>query len=507
MSAESINAVGLGYYHPINQRQAEFHASAARNKLLIGGYGAGKTYPTIHAVLEHCFQNPGHIFLVSRNTWDNVEDEIQEDYLRICKAAGIMKKFIADRGKNAIILINDCKIIFRPLTLKRAKLKGLHICGFHIDDPDVGKYSDTISFLWSRMRNPPDVKATSFKSWITANWEGRNWLWKVWMRDRPEGGDGDDIIVRGGKEQRSDLAYWVCPTNDNPTLPDTFIPDMAAVHSEEWMDRYVYCTDLSANIGLVYHNFNSEIHHKPAEEVLKKKGLIKITSTDLGITHKTCILKMATDGRAIYIYDEIFRKGLLTGDVGKILRSVLAKDTYFRNIIDPASAKKDQTSGVRPKDILRKEYGIPLLPGNNAVVPGIQIVNDLIKPSIGPPRLYVDIHRCPNLFNQLETYRWQEPPNMDYDDLDYKEEPVKKDDDAVDSMRYGVVFLKKFLKIFAGQIAQKNAQRAKNREKRAKKLPFYKKYSNTSKHFDLIQTYKSLGFSPKKIKRLISAIN
>lgn len=446
------------------------------------------------------------MFLATRNTWDTLEDELQQDYLKICKKAGLLKKYYQERGKNAIVLINDCTIIFRPLSLKRAKLKGLHICGFHVDDPDVTKYADTISFLWSRMRNPPDVKAHSFHSWITANWEGRNWLWRVFMRDRPEGGDGDDIIVRGGKEMASGLAYWICPTDDNPELPDGFIEDMAAIHSEAWMDRYVYCTDLSANIGLVFHNFNPEVHHKSAEEVLKLPNLIKILTIDLGITHKTAIYSMATDGTNIYTYREMFKKGLLTGDVGLLIQRELKRDVYYKNIIDPASAKKDQTSGVRPREILRKDYGVHTTPANNAVVPGIQIINDLLKPALGPPRLFVDIHECPNLYNQVQTYRWQEPPDMDTDEMEYKEEPVKRDDDGVDSWRYGVVFLKKMLRQPVGFKTIKATQSSIQKELRYKKLPFYKKYSNVGKNYDLIQTYKSLGFSPKKIKRLISAI-
>ena len=70
----------LSYYKPVNQTQTEFHQSRARHKLLIGGYGAGKTYPAIHEVLLHCLDNPRHEFLVARNTWDTVEDKKQEDF-------------------------------------------------------------------------------------------------------------------------------------------------------------------------------------------------------------------------------------------------------------------------------------------------------------------------------------------------------------------------------------------------------------------------------------------
>jgi len=500
-----LTQAGFSYYGPNNWRQAEFHSSSARHKLLVGGYGSGKTYPTIHDFLFHCLQNPGHEALACRNTWDTLEDELQDDILKICRQAGIIKKFISERGKNALILPNDCTIMFRPLTLKRANFKGLHICAFYIDDPDVERHWDTIGFLRSRLRNPPDAKATCFKSYITANWEGRNQLWKHYIRGRKEGGDGKDIItLRDGSEAESSIAYWICPTGDNPALPKTYISDQAAVHSAAWMDRYIYCTDLSSNIGLIYHSFDRKIHHMSREEILAKPELMKILAIDVGITHPTCILLMATDFINIYIYGEWFKIGQTTGQVAAQIHRLQRVDLFQRFVIDPSSAKRDQTSGTSVKKELRKKYGIQTVGADNSVVPGIQQVNDLLKPAIGPPRLYIDCERCPNLRNQKDTYRWKEPPNMDLDDMDYKEEPVKKDDDAVDAERYGVTFLSKFLKKPLKMRQEVNARFEKRREVLIKRSRFYDKHPKLREQHSIEETYKKLGFSQKKIKSLTS---
>ena len=66
--------VDFSYYKPLNEKQALFHESNATNKLLIGGLGAGKTYPAIHEAYFTCYDNPGHEYLVCKNTWDNLDD-------------------------------------------------------------------------------------------------------------------------------------------------------------------------------------------------------------------------------------------------------------------------------------------------------------------------------------------------------------------------------------------------------------------------------------------------
>ena len=489
MNVPARRQVDFTYYRPINKYQEEFHKSLAAHKLLIGGYGAGKTYPAIHEAIFHCLDNPRHTFLVCRNTWDTLEDEAMADFVRVCEDAGCVKEF--KESKHDLYLPNDCKVIFRPLTLGRQNFKGMHLCGFLIDDPDVVKYSDDISFLWSRLRNPPNVFASRFQTIITSNWEGRNWLWKTYIRDRQPGGDDK-------------FAYWICPTTANPTLHENFVADLAAMHSEEWMQRYVYC-NMESHIGLIYHDFNQQVHHFDYEKIKDRTDLIHIMAIDVGLVHPTCVLKMATDGQRIFVYDEWYKKGMKISDVALYLQDQM-KQQYFRKIfIDPASNKGDQISGSSIKLELNK-YGIHTTDADNAVLNGIRVVQDLLRPAEGAPILYIDLIRCPNLKKELEIYRWKEPRDMDFDDMGYREEPVKKNDDAVDALRYGVVALKRFIRgSRSGEMALQRKEHY--RMERLEKLKHYQLYPAMKKKVQLMKTYKKLGFTREKINSLLYESN
>jgi len=422
--------VDFSYYMPINKKQEEFHKSNAMHKLLIGAYRSGKTYPAIHEAFFVCYDNSNHEFLVARNTWDSLTENIEKDMLRISERANAHKKW--DKSKHDLYLHNGTVIRFRPLTMTRAQFKGMNLCGFLIDDPDVDKYKEVISFLYTRLTNPPNIKANYFETIICANYEGHNWLWQQYMRRRPEGGDGM-------------FAYWIMKTEDNPTILPDYIKTLAAIHSRAWMDRYVYAK-IDAYSGLVYDEYNPQYHDADLSWCFNDNNLIKVLVIDCGITHPTVVLKMATDYQNIYVYDEWYQVNIRTHDLGKYLRNELEKDNYYKILIDPKSAAKEQTSGTSPKNILWEEFGIRTMPANNNLNFGIEVVKGLLTIRDSETHLYIDPKRCPNTVREIEMYKWKEPEMADFDEVAFKEEPIKKDDDCMDCIRYGCVFLRKFLK-------------------------------------------------------------
>lgn len=434
VATPNIN-VDFTYYKPINRRQAEFHASKAKHRLLLGGFGSGKTYPAIHEVFFHCLENPGHNFLVFRNTWDSVSDNIEKEMVEVAREAGVLKKF--NKTDHDLILINDCTIMFRPLTLSQKILKGYYACGIMFDDPNVAKHQNTIGFLFSRLRDKASlkVKATRFITIFTANWEGKDWLWKTFMKglegDKPEGGDDK-------------FAYWILPTDENPTLGEDYISNMEMTHSKEWMDRYVYMKNMEKNIGLIYYMVNRKTHHMSKKDMPLNKLAFKIRCIDTGLGI-TCIYKMGTDRKNIYIWGEKYEKGWESGDLGLYLQKDKKKFLTNRDIIDPSSARKEQTSGTSVKADLKRNYKVNTVGADNDVMAGIRSMKDFFKPALGKPRIFIDFDECPKWVYESERYRWKEPNDSDFDELQYKEEPVKKDDHAMDATRYGHQFLKKYI--------------------------------------------------------------
>lgn len=82
---------------------------------------------------------------------------------------------------------------------------------------------------------------------------------------------------------------------------------------------------------------------------------------------------------------------------------------------------------------------LPMMKASNAVIPGIEWVKYLLKPDQtldGKPRLFIHGKNCPNLARQMRTYRWAASSEMGINPRDARMEPVKKNDHAVDALRY-----------------------------------------------------------------------
>lgn len=454
--------VRFDFYSPITKAQELFHESAARHKLLIGGYSGGKTYPAIFDAFRHMFTCPNHNYAVFRNTWDSLKDNIEHEMVDIAMETGAAGPKDWSKTDHKLILRNGLNLFFRPLTINRQQAKGMFLCGFLMDDPDTRAYQDIISFLYTRLRNPPrpSVRASAFKTVITANYEGHDWLWKTFIAGKKEGRDN------------AGFAYWWVKTTDNPTLDENYIPDLASMHSQEWMNRYVYMRDMDLFSGVVYDAFDTNVHHCERDTVIKKPGLLHFCGIDVG-HGVTVVLQAATDGRSIYFYDEWYRKGITSSTLGQYLFSI-AKDNYFRDfIIDPNSAKVEQTSGTSIKSDLWNNWGIRTTGADQNMDYGINLVRDLLRPAVGDPKLYVDCVRCPNVVREFGLYRWRETARTDFDEMLFSEKPVDKDDHCMDVVRYLAVRMKRQLKDIAGTEELIIERRKKMWEDRLENLKFY----------------------------------
>lgn len=458
-----VKTFDFSEYKPINKKQSEFHASKARNKLLIGGVGAGKTMPAIYETFFVCHDNPGHKFYVWKNTWDSVK-ELEEEFLQVSTLCNCHKKY--NRQEHILYLHNGTAIHFRPLTMSQEQIKGWNMCGFYIDDPNVDRFRKIIGFLYSRLRNTVVSVANYFESIITSNWEGKNWLWQTYMRRREPGGDDK-------------FAYWMIKTEENTKLPEDFIPNLAETHSQTWMDRYVYCDQSMSFVGLVYPEYDSDFHNKPLHRIItKKRDLIKIMVIDIGMNAATVVLKMASDFKNIYIYDEWYKRNFRMDDLGDYLLRALKKEDFRTVLIDPSSSKKDPSSGKSVRGMLWKDFGIRTKPAVKHIKYGIEIIKNLLTVRNGKAKLYVDVSTCPNTEREFEIYKWKSTQASEFDEFMYKEEPVDTDNDCMDCVRYGGIYFKDKIRIFTDR--DKLVFERRNRElmEKVDKLPFYKEHPN-----------------------------
>lgn len=195
--------------------------------------------------------------------------------------------------------------------------------------------------------------------------------------------------------------------------------------------------------GVIYPNFQPRIHGRSSSEInnilkyerdfvgepIYRRAIDWGTSKD----HPFVTLYGArlASGRWI-IYDEIFSEEQMISD--EMVALVENKREWPKR--DPAYGTT-YADPARP-DLMRacgRKFSVQA--ANNSVYEGIESVRVAMKIAAdGMPNLIIDYERCPNLMRQLRGYRWLRSPQTGINPKVAKPEPLKRDDDAPDALRY-----------------------------------------------------------------------
>lgn len=174
--------------------------------------------------------------------------------------------------------------------------------------------------------------------------------------------------------------------------------------------------------GLVYENF-CEMEFDP-EEVSKHSGVTALFGLDFGYTNDpTAFVASLLDkeNRAIYIYDEIYKKALTNKDIyNEISYRGYAKEKITADGAEPKSIEELKRLGLRRIRAARK--------GPDSISFGIQKLQDYM----------IYIHpRCENALVEFNNYIWDskngQPLNKPIDDFNH----------LLDALRYATESMEK----------------------------------------------------------------
>lgn len=190
-----------------------------------------------------------------------------------------------------------------------------------------------------------------------------------------------------------------------------------------------------------------------------------ILSLDFGQRNPTCVLIGAVmmDG-TIYIIDEYYRPNIpsrtanellqkfeyLIGDTrGLTMEDVRRKVSHAFQLmlIDPTTRAKNRIRRTPQGDeeeysVLEEFYdhGFDFELANNDVEGGITRIREFFTIyERGKSGLYIFRDKCPNLVKELSRYRYKEHTETTEKTKNKSEEVVKKDDHAVDALRYMIM--------------------------------------------------------------------
>jgi len=192
-----------------------------------------------------------------------------------------------------------------------------------------------------------------------------------------------------------------------------------ATMPEAWFRREYLC-DFDSAEGLVYPEFKPLEHIKPYPD--GRKPQLWLMGVDFGTAVATCYLAIAYDGINCHVVDEVYEIGLSNEQM--VEKAVVWSRKY------PNGKWMADYSWPTTLDYVRRNARIQMREADKSVADGILTVGSWFKQD----RLLID-PRCKNLIKELGSYRWT---SVQRDDGRFQDKPVKKNDHAVDALRYAL---------------------------------------------------------------------
>lgn len=414
-------------YEP-HDKQKDFHSSDAQGRLFIGGNRSGKTVGGATDIIWTCLDEHPHRLI----PWDPPirARAIAVDFLNGVEK--IIKPEIARWVPKSKLRDGSWEAAYDK------ELRTLHFDNgsfieFMSYDQDLDKFAGTSRhIIWFDEEPPKDIFTENKLRLLDT---GGHWL----MTMTPVEGMTwvyDDIYTKALVDPT--IHVTEVDTTQNPHLNPGQIELVMSGLTDDEIEARVHGKFVQIG-GLIYKYFSPENIIDP---MIPPKSWTHLAGLDHGFTNPTAWLWAAVDeeGRHI-IYDEHYEAGQVVSyhalRVHQKNRNHLITPEYY--VGDPSIENVDPITGTSVK-IEYVENGIPILTpkGLNDVLGGINRVSTLIgggKQQL-PRKLYIT-RNCINTLWEIQRYRWaiwaQKRHNFE---KNKKEEPHKKDDHAMDALKY-----------------------------------------------------------------------
>ncbi len=209
-----------------------------------------------------------------------------------------------------------------------------------------------------------------------------------------------------------------------------------------------------------YCDFDPSIHLIPSFSISWAEMAL---SLDFWQSNPNCWLIAAYKDWILYIIDEYYKPAIPSAaskDMRIFFRNYIwntdnmsmdevryTVDRAFQvKVIDPSTKNKNRTKDTEsweiPYSVIQEFYDnwFDFMPWNNDVDASITRIRELFKiQKDWKSRLYIFIDKCPNLVRQIQKYRYKNQTERQAITNDNPEKVVKKDDHAVDALRYLVM--------------------------------------------------------------------
>lgn len=421
------NSNKLNFYNKgrkVHKKQIAFHKCKKRNRWVFGGNRSGKTEcGAVEVVYLACGNHPykknkltsGWVVSLSRQVQ---RDVAQRKILEYLPASCIEKIVMVSGGQysaeNGII----------DFILVRSQVGGISKIGFKSCDQGREKFQGTsLDYVWFDEEPPYDIyleckmrvldKCGEIFGTMTPL-KGLTWVYNtIYLNDKND----------------NEIWYEMMEWADNPFLSKKEIESMTKSLPAEEIESRRYGKFMQ-NGGMVYSEFDENVHViEPFEVPMEWQDNISI---DPGLHNPLSAHFYAVDYDGnVYVVAEHYQAQKTVEYHAEKIKEIARKlnwntdsKGFLRAIIDSAARQKTLASEKNVVELFY-ENGILVNPQvDKDMFAGISTVKSYLKTADGSTRLFI-FKNCVNLIREIKNYWWGDG------DL-----PIKKDDHALDELRY-----------------------------------------------------------------------
>lgn len=436
-----------------NEVQRDFVFSDNRKTAAIGSIRGGKTWGGSGRLMMISDLMPGSRFLVGRRDFNDLFNTTLKELLNFVSArnGGDWKTpgpyvdhydgqfhdlYIRTKGEPSVWFFRHLKEVGKQLGMETS---GYFIDQFEEIDEEVYEHIISRKTWWNASRREEFRLKYGFYpkdfEMLTCNPD------PGWVRGFLfEQEDQNSKYYTDPRDRWSIFNFDI--ENNRKNLAPGYIEEMERRHSKAWVERFLRGSwDIKG--GQIYEEFNENVH--VIDPIPLRRHWLRFLALDWGYDHPACALWGAVDERGtLYIYDELYgRKRLVSefaADMHRMTKghNAAPKADDEGGLLVWMDPSTDQHHGIGSRSVMGefREHKIYGMPANNSVDAGINKVAErlkydfLAKPPVNPS-LYI-FRKCVNLTRGMKLYVAQ-PANSAGISTG---KPVKKDDDAVDALRY-----------------------------------------------------------------------
>jgi len=341
-------------------------------KLLVGGYGCGKTRIGALRSLWCAFENAPIPHLYVSPTYKQARKTVIISITELLDRAEIDYEYNKTNhefyipGWNASIWIASGD--------EPESLKGPNLATAGIDEPFIMN-AEILNVVLSRLRHP---EARHRELFLTGTPEQLNWGYEL-----AQNTDG-----------RYDLGTVVARTADNTHLPAQFVKMLEKAFDENQRAAYMNGEFVNLTAGRVYKYFDRSMIAEGGPSSTLRAGI------DFNVDNMTAeIFSISPDG-VIFFLDEIHLDNATTYELAELLHERYPGITVFP---DPAGRARKSSSDATDFTILR-DRGFPVEARTNhpPVRSRINAVNKMMREN----KLRVSA-KCPRLMKDFELVSWK----------------------------------------------------------------------------------------------------